>query len=496
MRRRLNALLTCLILCAALSSAPVLAAQPRFSDVPDGSWAASQISRAVDAGLFNGRSGSWFGASRPMTRAEFAVVLCRLFQWETAAPSTGSFIDNQNPSAWYYGAVETACFHGALTQQSDTFRPGDPITREELSVMLVRALGYANIAGLSQDLPLPFRDVSSNRGYLSMAYELGIVSGTSSATFSPNATATRAQAAVMLMRVYDKLHAAAPTLWGMAPDSVNLSAEELQVVAVPAARLTGNETTALTQTMTDREIRSVRSAVSGASVLLEVSGDAAALRGDSAAIAARLAAAVSDGGYAGLLLDIRQVMSDQKSAMTELVTAARSALGDKLLYVMAEAPVWQGTAYDGYDFPKLAEQADRLILRVTPYNKISAGILTAPEEPLEEVYYALSTLKGVVSPSKLSLLLTTTGSDGSDGEQIAKLLNTSGIENYYSARYDSAYLAKRTNQDSSVMLWYQDAAAAAARRQLCAFFGVESIGLSDLTSLGDYGDHSLLRGLN
>ena len=495
MRRRLKALLASLVLCVALTSAPASAVSPRFSDVPDGYWAASQIRRAVDAGLFNGRSTSWFGASRSMTRAEFAVVLCRLFGWETVTPTSGSFTDNQNPTAWYYSAVETACLNGAVTQQSQTFRPGDPITREELSVMLVRALGYANIAGLTQDLPLPFRDVSANRGYLSMAYQLGIVSGTSATAFSPNAIATRAQAAVMLMRVYDKLHAASPALWGLAPDSASLVTAGMHIVAVPAARLTGGEIPALTQSMTDGEIRAVRAAAAGAAVLLEVSGDAAALQGNAAATAALLAAAVSDGDYGGVLLDIRQVPADGKAAMTELVTAIRAALGDKLLYVVTEAPVWQGTAYGGYDFAMLAKQADRLVVRVTPYDKISGGVLTAPEEPLEEVYYALSTLKSTVSPAKLSLLLTTTGSDGSDGTRIAELLGTSGIGTYYSARYDSAYLAKLTSQGSSVVLWYHNAAAAAARRQLCAFFGVESVCLSDLTSLGDYGDNSLLRGL-
>ena len=495
MQRKLRTLLSCLMLCTVLVSTPASAVSPHFSDVPDSYWAASQINRAVEIGLFNGRSNSWFGASRSMTRAEFAVVLCRLFGWEIVTPSSGSFTDNQNSSAWYYSAVETACLNGAVTLQSQTFRPGDPITREELSVMLVRALGYANIAGLTQNLPLPFQDVSANRGYLSMAYQLGIVSGTSATTFSPNAIATRAQAAVMLMRVYDKLHATAPALWGLAPRSADLTTEGMHIVAVPAARLTGGNPPALTPSMTDGEIQAVRSAASNAAVLLEVTGDSEALQADSAATASLLAAAVSNGGYGGLLLDIRQAPAEQKEAMTELVTAVRSALVDKLLYVTAEAPVWQGTTYGGYDFPKLAKQADRLVLRVAPYGKTSGGVLTAPEEPLEEVYYALSTLKSTVPPSQLSLLLTTTGSDGSDGTQIAGLLGTSGIGTYYSARYDSAYLVKLTGQGFNVVLWYHNAEAAAARRQLCAFFGVKSICLSDLTSLGNYGENSLLRGL-
>ena len=40
-----------------------------------------------------------------------------------------------------YSAVETAYANGAITRQTDTFRPREPITREELAVMLVRAMG-------------------------------------------------------------------------------------------------------------------------------------------------------------------------------------------------------------------------------------------------------------------------------------------------------------------------------------------------------------------
>ena len=102
-------------------------------------------------------------------------MLCRLFGWEMISPETGSYTDNQDPSAWYFSAVETAYAHGAITDQTDEFRPRDPITREEMAVMLVRAMGYGTIAGLAQDLPMPFQDVTTNAGYIAMAYELGLV---------------------------------------------------------------------------------------------------------------------------------------------------------------------------------------------------------------------------------------------------------------------------------------------------------------------------------
>ena len=76
--------------------------------------------------------------------------------------------------------------------------------------------------------------MTTNTGYIAMAYELGLVSGTTATTFSPERTATREQTAVILMRLYDKLHAATPGKIGIVA-----SAEE-------AADLTGFDAVALT----------------------------------------------------------------------------------------------------------------------------------------------------------------------------------------------------------------------------------------------------------
>ena len=102
-----------------------------FADVPADSWAAEAIYRGVELGLFQGQSTGRFGMGQPMTRGAFVVSLCRLFGWELVTPSTPTYQDVQDPDAWYYSAVETAYAHGAITDQTDTFRPGDPITREE-----------------------------------------------------------------------------------------------------------------------------------------------------------------------------------------------------------------------------------------------------------------------------------------------------------------------------------------------------------------------------
>ena len=270
MKKRLQRICSCVLLCAALLCAalpaPAAAASTGFSDVPATHWAADSIRRAVDLGLFQGQTATRFGLGAPMTRGAFVTALCRLFGWEMVTPETGSYADNQDKTAWYYSAVETAYANGAITHQTDTFRPNDPITREELAVMLVRAMGYGTIAGLAQDLPIPFQDVTTNTGYIAMAYELGLVSGTTATTFSPERTATREQTAVILMRLYDKLHAAAPGKIGIvasAEEAVDLTG--FDAVALTAGKLVYQSGgTHLTATSAAADAAAVRTAAESA----------------------------------------------------------------------------------------------------------------------------------------------------------------------------------------------------------------------------------------
>ena len=496
MKRFLGRSLSCLLLAALLIGAvPAGAASAGFTDVPANSWAADDIRRCVELGLFQGETPTRFGMGRQMTRAAFTVVLCRLFGWPMETPERGTYADVQDTGAWYYSAVETAYAHGAITRQTENFRPQDPITRGEMAVMLVRALGWGTVAGLAQDLPMPFTDVATNAGYISMAYELGIINGTSATTFSPDRTATREQAAVMLMRVYDKYHSAAPALAGTAAGTAAGDWSGYEAVAITGGRVSyAAGRVQVTRPAPEREASLLAAARdSGAKALLHVTGGSSALQGKPLETASALARAVEDGGYDGLYLDLPQLADSRRSALTETVADLRSALGGKLLYVTAEAPAWQGKAYSAYDYAALAASADRLVLRVAAYQKESGGFTAAPLEPMEEVYYALAELKGTVPAEKLSLLLTTTGSqwkngkrtfDADAGEIEALLADGKNTEQYYANRYACAYLV-RTEQKNTVTVWYLDRQASQARRQLAAFFGVDQIWLSDLGSVSD-----------
>ena len=221
--------LTALVLALLLLTSGVGAAGSTmaFSDVPEGHWAAQSIAWCARRGIMKGIGGGQFGLGRTMTRAEFAVTLCRMMGWELTVPENGSFQDNQDKSAWYYSAVETARAHGALTGESAYCRPNDAITREEMAKMAVRAIGYSVLAGIlaSADAAAPqsgaegfvgltarigkncpFTDCTANQGYIALAYRMGVLKGVSGNRFDPKSTATREQAAAVLLRAYERLH--------------------------------------------------------------------------------------------------------------------------------------------------------------------------------------------------------------------------------------------------------------------------------------------------
>ena len=198
MRRRLLTLALSAGLMLSLS-APALA----YSDTA-GHWAESAIQRAADYGLMVGYEDGRFGVADNLNRASFVTILCQMFSWEAVRPGQASFIDCPS-SHWAYGYVEAARAHGVV-DAGGSFRPDDYISREEMAVMLVKALGYDTLAK-SAAADLPFSDVTENQGYISLAYRIGMVSGIEEdgrLLFKPASSATRAEAATMLVQVYER----------------------------------------------------------------------------------------------------------------------------------------------------------------------------------------------------------------------------------------------------------------------------------------------------
>lgn len=482
MKRFLHRILTCLTLCALLFSAlSVSASAAKFEDVPDSHWAAGSIQQCVELGFFNGESSSRFGVGHEMNRAAFTVVLCRFFGWDTSTPA-GTLYPDVPSNAWYAGAVQAAYDHGAITLQRENFRPAEPLTREELAVMLVRALGYGSISGLSLDLPTPFQDVTTNAGYISMAYHLGLVSGTSADAFSPTRAATREQVAVILMRLYDKLQNTDPRQLSIvsAPEEV----ADNDIVAVPAAQLVSSK---LVSTMTSEASAAVLEAADQAEIpaLLYVAGSKLALN-DVGQTHNNLMDAVTAGGYDGLFLDFSKLTHRNSKSLVNLVNKINTSLGDKLLYLTADAPARGSKSTPAYDYTALTRLADQVFLKIEPYQEAVGTFMVAPPAPPEDIYYALASLQSSTTAGKLALMFSDAHSTWlktrefpMTAEELAALLEGEESEISFSDRYACAYVIGPVAKKQVITGWYLEEDTLAFRFRLASLLGVGCVCLTD-----------------
>ncbi len=105
--------------------------------------------------------------------------------------------------AWYADAVAWASANGVVTgYQNGAFGPDDPITREQLAVMLWR---YTGSPAARQTLR--FSDADQISGFalqaMQWAVQNGIINGYANGTLNPRGNATRAQVAQMLQNFFN-----------------------------------------------------------------------------------------------------------------------------------------------------------------------------------------------------------------------------------------------------------------------------------------------------
>ena len=143
----------------------------------------------------------------PLTRAEFAGILVRTLDLtgdETAAARFSDVPAGQR----FAGAIGAAAKAGFASGYGDgTFRPDKHISREEMTVMIIKAIeaaGYTIEIADVEGAIAGFNDGNDVSGWarpsLAAAVEAGIILGRESGDFAPHAEATRAEAAAVLIR--------------------------------------------------------------------------------------------------------------------------------------------------------------------------------------------------------------------------------------------------------------------------------------------------------
>jgi hypothetical protein len=181
-----------------------------FEDI-QGHWAQSDIERMANKLIVNGAADGTFDPNRTVTRAEFVAMLVRALGL-AEKPQLSSYSDVGPKEAWYAGAIGAASKAGLIEGYADgSFRPDARVTREQVAVMLGRAVRYAG--------ELPPQDASAlerfadhaqvsvwAKGPAAELLAAGVIEGVGNAAFAPQAFATRAQSTVLLNRMLHYLN--------------------------------------------------------------------------------------------------------------------------------------------------------------------------------------------------------------------------------------------------------------------------------------------------
>ena len=188
------------------NSASILAGGASASSFPDveNHWSRSYVDYLCSRGVLNGMKDAagnpCFMPDRSITRAEFAVMLCRWKGLSAGDEAGGAFADEQQIPAWAADSVHAAAAAG-LIRGSETvsgiyFLPSEPLTRAQAAAILGRSMDGGR---MSADLSFP--DASEIPGwavsYISELCFMGVMRGDGS-RLDPNGYLTRAQAAKLL----------------------------------------------------------------------------------------------------------------------------------------------------------------------------------------------------------------------------------------------------------------------------------------------------------
>ena len=173
-------------------------ATSQFRDIA-AHWAEEDIRKLMKSGVLDGYPDGTFQPDRPISRAEFAAALVKAFD---ISKKTGKvFLDTS--SHWAKDYISSAAAGGIVSGYNSTFfGPDDPITREQMAVMIVEAAEIdADVKG---SLKAAYADGAAISDWAQDAVlaagQKAIIKGYTDNTYKPGRGANRAEAAAVISR--------------------------------------------------------------------------------------------------------------------------------------------------------------------------------------------------------------------------------------------------------------------------------------------------------
>lgn len=171
-----------------------------LSDI-HGHWAETAVIQLVKQGAITGYPDNTYKPNDRITRAEFVTILVNAFGFK--AQNSKSFADTTKH--WAQSAISTASALGIADGYSENaFGPDEWITREQMATIIIRAARIDS----TEPAIVHFSDNSSVSDWaktpLAIAAAKGLIDGYEDGTVKPQANASRAEAAAVILRALQK----------------------------------------------------------------------------------------------------------------------------------------------------------------------------------------------------------------------------------------------------------------------------------------------------
>lgn|GEM_PF-1670371 len=165
----------------------------------------SAIDCATWWGLVEGRSATSFAPTREVTRGQTAAMISRLLRESGQAPEgvgSAGFVDTEGHL--FEEDIDLLAALGIVTgTTTTTYDPDAPVNRAQMASILSRTFEFGYQRPLLPG-PMPFQDVapdSVHRDAIASLVAAGVTAGTSPTTYSPGLDVPRAQMASFVTRV-------------------------------------------------------------------------------------------------------------------------------------------------------------------------------------------------------------------------------------------------------------------------------------------------------
>ena len=472
--------------------------------------------------VLKGYSDNTFKPQNPITREEFIKILIVALgaDFSLIKADANSFIDV--PQAhWSYEYIEAAIHMGIIypLEYGTNLEPQKPITRQEIAIMLARALdgfGRKRLSVLSQTNFLDDSMITEwAKPYVQVVYEAELMKGYAAAggfNFGPQQTTTRAEAAIIIYRLIGLKES--PKKIGFYAidsykqiDTIRYFDEIVFGWSALMADIEGNIRFTLNSAESRHRLPNAYQEPLGRAKELSISAKLMVTDARTSVIYPLLESkamqevfikdslqAIEELGMSGLVMDLENIRDTEKGYRAMYVSFLKDlkqALASKKLTLsVAVQPDNVVGFYDGFDFKNIAEIAEDIILMAHDYYDRNTLAYATDHAPIQKVKGALVSLieKGVAK-NKLILAIQIAGatqvrSVGNEGNRLytptmttvyEALTTRNGIQGFDYSTMTPSFSYVDLAEDVKGTIKYENQMSINIKHLLSKFYGIKGV---------------------